>query len=125
MPRRSSTSATSVRSALVGRGIRRVGLRDMITQSDTVTGKFQFDRLELRHVADREVGAAGDLAARGLQRAEQQAQQRRLARAGRPDDPGELPLLDGVRDVAEHRAAAVGEPDSVEGDEGRVSDHWG
>ena len=42
MPSRSSTSATSARSAFVGRGIRRVGLRDMITQSDTVTGKFQF-----------------------------------------------------------------------------------
>src|SRR6185312_459788 len=46
--------------------------------------------------------------------AEDDAEQRGLARAIRADDPGELALPERERDVAEHRTAAEAHPDALE-----------
>src|SRR6185437_2537802 len=49
-----------------------------------------------------------------LDQAEDDAQQRGLARAVRADDPGELALSEREGDVAEHRPAAEPDPDALE-----------
>jgi hypothetical protein len=75
----------------------------------------------LRHVADGRLvlvvqGRAVDehAPARRVGQAEDDAQERGLARSVRPDDAGEVPLLKGERDVAEDLAAAQADPDSFE-----------
>ena len=52
--------------------------------------------------------------ARRLDQAEDDAEQRGLARAVRADDPGEVALLERERDVAEHLAAAEAHADAFE-----------
>ncbi len=76
-------------------------------------------RLELGDVGDREPRPALDRAALRRHRAEQQPQQRRLARARRPDDAGELPRLDGVGHVRQDRRGVVPEARIAQADQGR------
>jgi hypothetical protein len=58
------------------------------------------------------------LAARGLEQAQHQAQQRGLAGAVGTDDAEEVAGLDGEVDALQHRHFAVGEADVVDLDEG-------
>ena len=62
----------------------------MSTTSATVTGKSQLTVSDLGHVAERETAIGRHGAAGGGDAAEQRAQQRRLARARRSDDPAEV-----------------------------------
>src|SRR5262249_38606277 len=62
--------------------------------------------------------------ARRLDQAEDDAEQRGLARTVRADDPGELALPERERDVAEHRPPAETHADALEPQQARRRRRW-
>ena len=125
MPSRSSSSCIARRSLAAGPG-QRPGLGRQPHQHDLLDGDREapVDRLELGHVADaRSTPAAGctreaDRAVIQLGHPEHRPEQRGLARAARPDDPGELARIAGSqRDPLEDRPSLVAAGEIVKLDE--------
>ena len=112
MSSRSSTAATSARSARLAHGSRRPLTRAMSTHSRTVTGKLQLIVSTCGTYAIRRPGRRVTLPCADAHAARDDAQRRRLAGAGGPDDADELAAVDREVDVDEHGLAAVAAGDA-------------